>query len=1010
MKYFLLIAGLVMALFAKVPAAEIQNRVLNPGFEQGLQNWLLNSKANPQTLVVASEVHSGQKAFQILNSPGTGPTDSLEQKITGLLPDTEYELSVWVQSVNARNCNLQIKTKSAENRIEKPLPLNAATWQRVGVAFKTETNQTTAHLKISIGRLTEALRMDDVAVVEASQPHQWVYAPVLKPADQTQSSGFTLAPGAYTADAYDGTEDIAGSVTFLPTANAVGGRVTLFSKDATGQETPLGSVPIPAVTGKSAMTVPFCLAARLFSSPGGALVARLDGIADPVASIDIQRRNLAEMIPSLIKDAAARLILIQNKAASCGMASNAYVRLGLNVATRYSARVQQASIRTLQEDYWTWLQLKEIGLVLDATEQLLQSPLPDVLPIPATRPKVNQGVLVNGNSKNATPVFFGGYASKENDYKNLPGLGVSAMEIEMGPRALDENGRDPGHNLDRLLKMFKLADQAKIKILFQLSPHYFPDWAMKAAPDVTTEFGTTFLKFNIDHPVARKAVEQWLKTVIPAVKTQPALLDVCLANEPEYRNSGRDAYSKVHWIAWLKQRHGTIDTLNQLYGTSYRSFTDVPPPPIWKPKSGDPIGKRRAYYDWGTFNDTHFADWFRWMNSLIKEAAPELLTHAKIMAVHGLDDGIGTGIDPEEFSDITDLAGCDDYCYEPGYSEVGGWADSGAGGPASILYAYGWQTEEITYDLLRSFRHQPVINSENHFIPDNHVAPISGEYVRSVMWQGALHGQAATSLWIFREAGKTKKTDSGGSIYYRPADVFGAGRAWLDARRCASQVAAVVRATPHVAILYSRNSIYWQDDYIRTLTADYTALTFMGVPVTFVTEKQLAKGADSSIDTLILPHVNHVADATVSALTRFAANGGKLIAMGNQNLLFDEYNRARILPADYAPKVLPVSDDERVVFQQLAPLAVMLSAPESLLDAKTGARVFGVEYRIMSDQGHNYLSALNHLKQDQIVRLPETAPAPVRDLLSGNLVDAGNLRLVPMVPVLLDLGLATDRK
>ena len=105
-------------------------------------------------------------------------------------------------------------------------------------------------------------------------------------------------------------------------------------------------------------------------------------------------------------------------------------------------------------------------------------------------------------------------------------------------------------------------------------------------------------------------------------------------------------------------------------------------------------------------------------------------------------------------------------------------------------------------------------------------------------------------------------------------------------------VAAVVRATPHIAILYTRNSLYWQkDNYPRIVKAAYTALTFLGEPVTFVTERQLAEGSAAPVQAILLPQANHVTDATVAALARFVAKGGKLIALGDGNLSNDEYNR-----------------------------------------------------------------------------------------------------------------------
>ena len=189
-------------------------------------------------------------------------------------------------------------------------------------------------------------------------------------------------------------------------------------------------------------------------------------------------------------------------------------------------------------------------------------------------------------------------------------------------------------------------------------------------------------------------------------------------------------------------------------------------------------------------------------------------------------------------------------------------------------------------------------NSENHTINDGEQRQISPDFIRASMWQGALHGLGQTACWEFGDANRGED----GGIKLRPADIFAAGRAWLDARRCANQVAAVVRAKPHIAILYTRNSLYWQkDNYPRIVKAAYTALTFLGEPVTFVTERQLAEGTAAPVRAIILPQANHVTDATVAALDLFVAKGGKLIALGDGNLGRDEYDRRSRLPRTLKP-------------------------------------------------------------------------------------------------------------
>ena len=111
---------------------------------------------------------------------------------------------------------------------------------------------------------------------------------------------------------------------------------------------------------------------------------------------------------------------------------------------------------------------------------------------------------------------------------------------------------------------------------------------------------------------------------------------------------------------------------------------------------------------------------------------------------------------------------------------------------------------------------------------------------------------------------------------------------------------------------------------------------------------------------------------------------------------------AQIIPEAMIP--LPSSKDERVLFGLLGKIARETGAPAELLEVKSGERAFGVEYRVVTDQGWTYLSALNLMKTAQTVRLSGIIPKQVTDLLSGNRVDCANIRLDPMVPVLLDLG------
>ncbi|MDR3710756.1 MAG: beta-galactosidase [Capsulimonadaceae bacterium] len=977
---------------AAVPLAAL--KVVNPGFEQGVSGWDWHvSMADADGCVIQADAHSGLRAFRMTNRSAFGPNvgAGLQQVISGLRPDTDYELSLWVKSKSAQDCWFGGGPGWA---IRQRIPSDTPDWQRVALPFKTAKDATTWLVIINTDGPTKELLVDDVAVAEAGQRHTWIYPARLRPAAALAPGRFVVTPGAFEPDSYDASEDVNGTLTFTVPAGYRGGNVVIISRCRARPESVLGRIPIESVRECTVASLSFSISAALFPKGTDTITGCLDGVKAPIARTNIRRRDAAEILSDRILKTTERLAKMRAEVASRGLENNSYIRLGFNVVQRYLERVQSHNRKSIQSDYWSCLQLQDTTSVLNETGRIMRAPIPSIPPLTAGPVRIERGVFVTASGQ---PTFFGGYNGWKQviaDIPNFTGIGASIIENEMGADALGPDGSDSGA-IESLISRFKRANESNEKYDLMLSPHNFPAWAMNKSSDVAAKGNEGFIRFNIDHPVARQAIAQWVSRAVSAVKNEPSLLSVNLSNEPVYQVSGRDAYSRLLWIEYLKKRHGNIETLNALYSTSYASFDDVPVPVSTPPDLAAPVEKLRAYYDWAEFNEKHFADWHRWMNGLVKAAAPNVLTHDKIMVFYALQrEYFYQGVDPEQFCDITDIAGNDDYTSMPG--------SSAAPIPTSSEYAYGWREAELTYDLLRSFRHQPVFNSENHIIPDQSTEAVPADYVRSAMWQGAIHGVGASAIWVWAEE-TDPKSSLYGSIYFRPADVYGAGRAWLDARRCASQAAAIIRAQPHIAILYTRTSLFWQKNYASSLRAAYTALTFLGEPVTFVTEKELAEGTAPAVKAILLPQAANVDDRTIDALARFVKGGGTLIALGDGNLRRDIYNRERSLPASLKPAPLPFSDDDHVVFEQLAQIARNVGAPGELHDAQSGQPIFGIEYRVVSDQGKTYVSAINLMKSTVTVKSPVGRFGRVKDLLSGETVDLNAITLAPMQPRLIEL-------
>jgi len=736
---------------------------------------------------------------------------------------------------------------------------------------------------------------------------------------------------------------------------------------------------------------------------------RLRAVADArgqtplTTEVSITKRYVRPVVEKLRRGHEAALAQIRKRlAAHPAMADDSYIQLGLAVARRFLRRVERGAAEHRHDPRWYLLQLEEIGQVLAQTGQYLREAeargdRPVRVPRPAGGPAHVRGGVFYTDTKAGDaarmvrrPYYFAGYGHFGRIRQDLPvfaKLGVSLVQQEMGPKSLTRELRLGGH--DRWLgQLFGQAAAGGIKIDFLLSPHYFPRWAVEKWPDMRGNFRYGGAAYNFDHPRAREIIGTYLKTIARRLGKEPALFSFCLSNEATFRHSGHDPYSRPHWAAYLRTRHKTISALNALYASNYAAFKDVPPPK--RAVTQGSLGARRAYYDWCRFNQQHFAAWHRWMHETLKAHAPHIPTHAKIMCRIFSRSRIHNGVDPELFTEATDLAGND--CS----------ASLTPRGP----YAYNWRREELWFDLLHSFGGKPVFNSENHVIPDDsppeHIPPA---HVRARLWQGALHHLGATTMWVWEEPGHRSVR---GSIFVRPANVYSAGRTMLDLNRLSEQVAAVSSAKADVAMLYSVPSIFWEADYEPAVYSTYIALTFLGRQITFISERQLAAGRLPEAKWIVLPKATHVTPPAVAALRRWVRGGGKVLAVGPGNLARDEYHRQR--GQDKIPPlaaVLDLSGDDRALAARLREaLGGGGTQHTALMDVDGRSFAWGVEYRVVPHRGRVLIPMIDHLRKPTTVRL--ALPGRAKDLLTGRDVNPAAIALQPMTPLLLVISAPAD--
>ena len=367
-------------------------------------------------------------------------------------------------------------------------------------------------------------------------------------------------------------------------------------------------------------------------------------------------------------------------------------------------------------------------------------------------------------------------------------MGVSLIQ-EAGGTEFDECRWHFGEGALAVLRGLDRAAQFGVRDDFLLSPHYYPAWGW--TPDLPS--GSIGFDFNIFHPKASEVIRNWAALMAERMKDKPALHSVCLANEPAYNASGRNKYSRPMFTDFLKAKHHSVDRMNALYGTAYTNFDQVVVPAL---RHARQTGRLRAYYDWTCFNNKMFADWHAWLGSVLKAHGLKAPTHKKSvcskrwMGQGGLGSRSGIDLSRHGLGRLRCL--CPLWLAQRKPRLRLSWA-------GAFLRPAPFLSRPVRIQQRKPFEHRrrgPGARSD--------------EPHRSVLWQGGLHHQGSTTIWVWE---MSSDVSLAGNIYFRPANIYGAGRAMLDLNRLSPEVTAINNARPRVALLYSAPSIFWQEKY-----------------------------------------------------------------------------------------------------------------------------------------------------------------------------------------------------
>lgn len=952
----LAVVTLVLVTCTSASAVSFIPTVPNPGFEDGTTSWSWNVHNGAQVSfeIDKKNPHSGKQCIVFTNNSGVTP-HVYGRLSTGIsvVPSASYELSCWVRGEDVQEpANANHITDW--NSYMLALPSGTFGWTKISTIFTTRADQQGITLGINIANKCKVLAIDDVS---------------LRPlGGQLQADGLIgiiLVPTKIIGHDTDtpicvlieSTSKSAASVEAVITD----GKAEFFRKRASVKvgenkaEWEWNTARHPF--GKYECKV------RILDASGKVIVS---GKSD-FEIIDSPTLNDLDAVEARMKDFNE----LYNQCKAAG------IRLDYPTTARTTVDqflpLAREDVRSGYEYRAKWM-VSDFNKSIDDATIAMRLYLSDPKMAPVVRRYQTGDVKIDGVSfigdrvdsfgnKDRGPLFFCGYghfSQARIDMPRWPGYGVNMIQAaEFGPAQLfPEEGKVDLTQLKTLINTLDNAAKHNVKVDWLLSPHYFPNWALKKYPQLG-KGGGGFLSFCPDDPAAKAIVEKFIRIVVPKIRDKPALHSICLTNEPVFNNLANCDNTKELWLDYLTRVHGDITTLNKRYGTSYSSFADVP-------YSGGP-----QTYDWLVYGQQRFTAWHKWMADIIHEMAPNVPTHAKVMSTELNPGAVWFSTDHELFANALEINGNDCYQFPTGNPD--------------------WPCDpwlmNISHDLQRSFAAKPVFNSENHIAPDGSTYYINKEHFQFSLWQGAIHGQSATTIWVWQHA---HNNNDGfiGSVMDRPACAQAVGTTCLDLNRFADEVTALQTAKAPVAIVYSMSTFVRNADaYAAATQRAYYGLDMSGVKVDFISEKQLAEGKGSQYKLIVFPQVNTITEAAFEGIRVIPAST-RVLLIGDC-LKQNQYGKP--LPENAVKQIadrstaVPDGDPEKDLWPILREeLALAGGASEvTVVDASTGKPIWGIEWLPVQFNGRTIVNIINlRGKPFEVKLMRHGVDLWARDLLS----------------------------
>ena len=345
--------------------------------------------------------------------------------------------------------------------------------------------------------------------------------------------------------------------------------------------------------------------------------------------------------------------------------------------------------------------------------------------------------------------------------------------------------------------------------------------------------------------------------------------------------------TQEHFRKWLKEKYGSLDSLNICWSANYSSWEQVAPQ-RQKPL-GLPVDKDFRYF----MENEHMAQTLKARYMAIKNADPL----KRPVFAHKSDVNIGSGQD-WTYARCEDFMGSSSY---PAWYSIHWWDDNASSRvypprKYESLYHETWSNVAMKFDYLRCANPDgnPIWSAEfqgGPIMSEFHKGRVpTGTDIRRWMLTSMGSGVTAISFWVTRaeimasENNGFSLLDSKGTTTERFEE---ASKIGVALRTYSNLFAVPSKPKAKVGIIISEdnyqfgNSFFGLKEHLSySIRGWYHMLWRIGVAVDFVEMSQIDDNLSKQYKALILPVPIYMSSKDALRLQKYASNGGNLICEG----------------------------------------------------------------------------------------------------------------------------------